>query len=119
VTSVHKASQIVDRNSLHFIAGPAEQESGAGWRGVAGVSSVNVRGTTRLTSAAIGEVVNRICDVVIWLMSANACTAAFSFAAQNESHVCLELLSQKLKKAITDKRGCDGNSKIGSRENIS
>jgi hypothetical protein len=35
-------------------------------------STVNVRGTTRLTSAAIGEVVNRACDVVIWLMSANA-----------------------------------------------
>src|SRR5882724_1491736 len=33
---------------------------------------VNVRGTTRLTSAAIDEVVNRVCDVVIWLMSANA-----------------------------------------------
>ena len=43
----------------------------------------------------------------------------FSFAAQNENHVCLELLSQKFKRAITDKRGCDGNSKIGSRENIS
>jgi len=24
-----------------------------------------------LTSAAIGEVLNRVCDVVIWLMSAN------------------------------------------------
>ena len=35
--------------------------------------TVNVRGTTRLTSAAIGEVVNRVCDVVIWLMSENAC----------------------------------------------
>jgi hypothetical protein len=34
--------------------------------------TVNVRGTKRLTSAAIGEVVNRVCDVVIWLMSANA-----------------------------------------------
>ncbi|MGA8508049.1 MAG: AAA family ATPase [Candidatus Sulfotelmatobacter sp.] len=33
---------------------------------------VNVRGTTRLTSAAIGEVLNRVCDVIIWLMSANA-----------------------------------------------
>ena len=38
-------------------------------------SYVNVRGTTRLTSAAIGEVLkvlNRLCDVVIWLMSANS-----------------------------------------------
>ena len=35
-------------------------------------SVVNVRGTTRLTSAAIGEVLNRVCDVVIWLMSAKA-----------------------------------------------
>jgi hypothetical protein len=26
---------------------------------------VNVRGTTRLTGAAIGEVLNRVCDVVI------------------------------------------------------
>jgi len=43
----------------------------------------------------------------------------FSFAAQNKSHVCLELLSQKFKKAITNKRGCESNSKIGSRENIS
>jgi hypothetical protein len=34
-------------------------------------SRVNVRGTTRLTSAAIGEVLNRVWDVVIWLMSAN------------------------------------------------
>jgi len=34
--------------------------------------SVNVRGTTRLTSAAIGEVHNRVCDMVIWLMSAKA-----------------------------------------------
>ena len=33
---------------------------------------VNVRGTTRLTSAAIGEVLNRVCDLVIWLMSAKA-----------------------------------------------
>ena len=33
---------------------------------------VTAEGTTRLTSAAIGEVVNRVCDVVIWLMSANA-----------------------------------------------
>jgi hypothetical protein len=31
-------------------------------------SCVNVRGTARLTSAAIGEVLNRVCDVVIWLM---------------------------------------------------
>ncbi len=36
------------------------------------VRPVNVRGTTRLTSAAIGEVLNRVCDVIIWLMSAKA-----------------------------------------------
>jgi hypothetical protein len=34
-------------------------------------TKVNVRGTTRLTRAAIGEVLNRVCDMVIWLMSAN------------------------------------------------
>jgi hypothetical protein len=34
-------------------------------------TSVNVRGTSRLTSAAISEVLNRVCDMVIWLMSAN------------------------------------------------
>jgi hypothetical protein len=33
---------------------------------------VNVRGTTRLTSAAIGEALNRVCDVFSWLMSARA-----------------------------------------------
>src|ERR1700675_4040124 len=37
-----------------------------------GSSKVNVRGTTRLTSAAIGEVLNCVCDLVIWLMSAKA-----------------------------------------------
>jgi TonB family protein len=37
-----------------------------------GLWKVNVRGTARLTSAAIGEVLNRVCDVVIWSMSANA-----------------------------------------------
>jgi hypothetical protein len=37
------------------------------------VTSERLRGTTRsLTSAAIGEVLNRVYDVLIWLMSANA-----------------------------------------------
>jgi hypothetical protein len=34
--------------------------------------TIDVRGTTRLTSAAIGEVLNRVCDEIICLMSANA-----------------------------------------------
>jgi hypothetical protein len=41
------------------------------WAVRSGDSRVNVRGTTRLTSAAIDEVLNRVCDVVIWLMRAN------------------------------------------------
>ena len=44
---------------------------------------------------------------------------AISFTVKNQSHVCLESLSQKFKKDITDERGYHGNFKIGSGKNIS
>jgi aromatic ring-opening dioxygenase catalytic subunit (LigB family) len=44
---------------------------------------------------------------------------AISFTVKNQSHVCLESLSKKFKKDITDERGYHGNFKIGSGKNIS
>jgi hypothetical protein len=44
---------------------------------------------------------------------------AVSFAAKDQSQVCLESLSKKFKKALTDERGYGGNGKIGSGKNIS
>jgi hypothetical protein len=44
---------------------------------------------------------------------------AVSLAAQNQRLVCLESLSKKFKKDVTDQSGRHGNSKIGSGKNIS
>ena len=47
------------------------------------------------------------------------CTIAVSFAAKNQSHVCLESLSKKFKNDIADERGHRGNFKIRGSKNIS
>jgi hypothetical protein len=44
---------------------------------------------------------------------------AVSFAAKTQSHVCLEFLSKKFKKDITDERGYRCDFKIGSGKNVS
>jgi hypothetical protein len=44
--------------------------------------------------------------------------AAPVLAAKDQSHVCLESLSKKFEKDITDERGYRGNFKIGSSKNI-
>ena len=50
--------------------------------------------------------------------SHRGCTLAVSLAAENQSHVCLESLSKKFKKAIASERRDCGNLEIGSRENV-
>ena len=47
------------------------------------------------------------------------CTIAVSLATKSQSHVCLESLSEKLKKDITNERGYRGNFKIGGSKDIS
>jgi hypothetical protein len=47
------------------------------------------------------------------------CTIAVSPTPKSQSHVCLESLSEKLKKDITNERGYRGNFKIGGSKHIS
>jgi hypothetical protein len=74
-----------------------------------------------ISTQVLGDVVNRVRGD--WLRGGTgviiaAATLAVSVAAKNQSRICLEFLSKKFKKAITDERGDHGNSKIGSGKNI-
>ena len=53
------------------------------------------------------------------LASSSPCAVAAFTAAKNQSHVCLELLSKKFEKEITDERDYRGDLKICSGKNIS